>query len=790
MASACGGPVFGASHALAFVWGDRRRRETASVGGMVCRVGACTLLAMLSVSHRLTLALSLVSLASVTACGGAAQHPTARVAGERSAPPADVAVSDDAFPGAVQALLAAKPGSAERAARLAGVEAKQMQRAVNRFKNKEPLRGLTSVVGGLELIRKGELTPSMLGPGAPEALRGAARELSARGDEGRAQAIFQIWSRVAADADKKEIQTHLDAISLWMKDAIGRGGPVQAAGALENAAVSRRILEPSDQALQAATDRTSEWIDRAFALRAASDKSRKAPPVREEVTEALRALQTGAIVLAAIALRDLDAKGALAAIEKAQAQDLAPDGFIEALKVAASRPSADAWLGVLRVLRPHRDAQGEEMGDDEEVVRAASFTVAMEALRLDPTEIEAAAAVAEALGAYGMAEASPLVLVEAVKAHPDPRIVSGALQLTRRAMQEAESAGEPDGALATFRAATGLLAVADDASLAGKVQPSAAQVRALMGRIEVQEGKLEGARVLLEQSVKQEKSGAVLLELARIDRHDKRTQQAFDELRDALTADDATNDAALRGDILLETSDLSRQQGDARGARTPLTDALKELSKARNAADPDDRARVERTLSRVLDRFGAVQPAQRALDRAFDAAPRNKAQAAATVGQIVARAFVKGDLAAAREGLQKGIVADLENEDLVYYALWVRLLERQRKAAPDASLDRIFSRALDDPGWIGRLASFGAGLSKSDAIIASAKTPAEKTEALFYAAMDRRAAGDAQGANSGLQQVLDAGGIDLMEVAIARDLLDGPRATLGGPVPVEATQQP
>jgi tetratricopeptide (TPR) repeat protein len=741
---------------------------------------------MLSDSVRLAVALSLLSLA---ACGGAVPHPVARVAGERNAPPADVAVSDDAFPQAVQALLAASPGSAERSARLAGVEARQMVRAVARFKNREPLRALTSVVGALELVHKGELDPSILGPGAPDALRGAARELSARGDEGRAQAVFEIWSRIAAPADKPEIQTHLDALALWMKDAIGRGGPVQSAGALENAAVSRRILEPSEQALEAATDRTSEWIDRAFALRAASDR-RKSQPPREEVIEALRALQTGATVLAAISLRDVDAKGALAAIEKAQAQDLAPDGLIDALKLAASKPSAEAWVAVLRALRPRRDAQAEEAVDDEEIVRAASFAVAVEALRLDPTQIEPAAAVAEALSAYGMAEASPLVLVDAVRAHPDPRNLSGALQITRRAMQEAETAGEADGALRTFRSARALLELADDKSFAGKVQPSAAQVRALMGRIEVQEGRLDDARALLEQSVKEEPSGGVLLELARIDRHDKRTPQAFGELRAALATDDAANDVALRGEILLETSDLSRQQGDAAAARTPLTDALKELSKARNASDPDDRARVERTLSRVLDRFGAAQPAQRALDRAFDAAPRNKQQAAATVGQIVARAFVNGDLTAAREGLQRGLAADLDDEDLVYYALWVRLLERQRRAPPGPELDRIFARAVNDTGWIGRLAGFGSGTTKADALVASAKTPAEKTEALFYAAMDLRAAGDAQGASKGLLQVLDAGGIDLMEVAIARDLLDGPRAKVGGPVPVEATQQP
>jgi tetratricopeptide (TPR) repeat protein len=736
------------------------------------------------------LAVAFGSLASTLGCGGAPLAGGAHLARESNAPDAQLAVSDDAFAEAVRALLAAEPGSAERASRLAGVEARQMERAASRFKNREPRRGLASVLGGLAIVHKGELAPSMLGPFGAEALRGAARELSSRGDEGRAEAVFEIWMKIASAADKPDIQGHLDALAAWMKNAVAQGGPVQSAGALENVAVSRRLVEPSDSALATADMATTAWIDKAFALRAAADRAHKAPPPsREEIAEAVRGLQTGAVVLAAVHLRDADAKGAVAAIEKAQAQDLAPDGLLEALKKVADHPTADGWIAVLHALRPAREQQ-EEPADDEEIVRAASFTVAMEAYRLDPTLIDAAAPVAAALDEYGMAEASPLVLTDAVKAHPDPRIVSGALKITMSAMAQAMEAGEGDGARRTFRAAHALLVLASDKALAGQVQPSPARVQAFMGDIEVREGHLKEGRALLEESVKTEKLGSVLLELARINRHDKRPADALSDLRDALGAKDATSDAALRGEILLETSDLAREQGDANGARTPLTDALKELSKARNAADPDDRARVERTIARVFDRFGAADRAQRALDRAYEAAPRDKHQAAATVGQIVARAFVNGDLAAARAGLQRGIAADLDNEDLVYYALWVRLLERQRHATTDGVADRIFARAIDDAAWIGRLAQFGAGVLQANDLIARAKTPSEKTEALFYVAMDRRAAGDAQGADSELRQVLDANGIDLMEVAIARDLLDGPAAKIKGPIPAETTLSP
>ena len=522
--------------------------------------------------------------------------------------------------------------------------------------------------------------------------------------------------------------------------------------------------------------------------RANANAQRKSPPPREEVGEALRALQTGGTVLAALYLRDADARGALAAIDKAQARDLVRPELLAALTAAADKPDAERWIDVLHALQPPRDPHGEEEegGDDRDLVRAASFAVAMEAFRIDPSQVESAGAVAAGLQELGMADASPLVLVDAVKAHRDPRIVSGALAIAMHAMGSEVEAEDADGARRAFKASAGLLAIADDKAFAQKLQPSAAKVRAFMGEIEVREGRLDEARALLEASDKGEKSGSVLLALSRIERHDGHVAKALEDLRNGLSAPDAMRDPALRGEILLETSDLTREQGDVGKARTPLTEALKALTKARNTPDADDRARVERVLARVLDRFGATQPAQRALDRAFEAAPRDKHQAAATVGLLVGRAFVRGDLKAAREGLARGIAADLEAEDLVYYALWVRLLERQLRQPTDGVADRVFGSVLDDGRWVGRLAAFGAGLVKAPALLASAKTPAQKTEALFYGAMDRRAAGDAKGAEEDLKRVIGANGIDLMEVAIARDLLSGKNAQIGGPLPPEA----
>ncbi len=704
--------------------------------------------------------------------GPGAEHPTAKA----------TPVGEDEFAGAVHDLLTSENGSRQRAGLLAGVEARQMSRAAARFRSHRGQRGLVAVTGGLYLVKTGELSPGLLGPSGKEAVRAAVRELATRGDEGRARALYEILARISTPAEQADVKTHLAALEQWTKDTIATGGPVAQAGALANVTVTRHLLEPSDVSREEAAARTTDWIDKALQLRA-TYRVKRLPPAREEAGEALRALGTGATVLAAIFLRDADAKGALDAIDKAQARELARPELLKALEQAADKPEAARWLEVVHVLRPppSHDREEEETVSDQDLVRAASFASAIEAYRLDPTLPEAAGAVAAALEELGMAEASPAVLVDTVKAHPEPRVLSGALAITMHAMAGEVEADDPDAARRAFKAAQPVLEVADQKP--AKLSPTAARVRAMMGEIELREGRLDEARTLLLAAAKAEKTGAVFLSLARIDWHDGKIPQALDHLREALAAEDTAHDPALRGEILLTTSDVARAGGDIASARTPLEGALRELAKARSTPDGEGRARVERLLSRALDRFGAALPAQRALERALDAAPRDKRQGAATIGQLVGRAFVRGDLPAARDGLSRGIAADLENDDLVYYALWVRLLERQLKAKADGTSDRIFAGSVDSGRWIGKIAQFGAGQLKAEELLAAAKTPSQKTEALFYSAMDRRVAGDAKGADATLRQVVAAGGVDLMESAIAREILTAPKPDAFGPLP-------
>jgi tetratricopeptide (TPR) repeat protein len=730
------------------------------------------------------------ALAALVGCGGGA---AGQGAGARHAEGAggSAMVSDEAFATSVHDLLLAEPGSPARASLLAGVTSRQMDRAVARFKAQAGEAGheraLVSVLGALYLVHTGELADTTLGPAGRAALLEASRLFASRGDEGRARAAYEILLRISSGADKASVQAHLDALRSWTRDEITAGPPAVAAGEIENAAVSRRLLEPSEAALDEATKATLAWIDRAIELQT-QYRDRHVRPSREEIAEAVRALQSGGTVLAAIYLKDGDATGALRAVGRAPSRDLVRAELGTALEAVKAKPDASRWIELLHALTPNprdREHEDEEALEDRELLRAATFGIACQAYRADPTQPEGAAIIAAVLQDLGMAEASPAIILEATKAHPDARTVSGAIAITMRAMNAELEADDADGVRRTFVAAAPLLAIASRKDLAGQLQPGGARVRAMMGEIELQQGRLDVARKLLVESATEEKSGGVMLALARIDRHDDKTHDALEDLRDSLSAPDTEKDPALRGEVLLMISDLTRENGDVSAAKKPLSDAVKELARARTTSDADDRARVERVLSRVLDRFGATQRAQQALERAIEATPHDKHQIAATLGQLVARAYVRGDLVAARDGLSRAQAAELDPDDLVYYALWVRLLERQLQKPTDGAPARVFASNVDDGRWTGRLAAFGAGKIKPEALIASAKTPTQKTEALFYAAMDRRAAGDAKGLDSALKEVLAASGVDLMEVGIAREILTGQRSQIGGPLPAD-----
>lgn len=686
-------------------------------------------------------------------------------------------VSDADFPATFQKALLAAPGSKERDAAVSAVFRKQLVRARSMFRSRREERATNQLVGAFTFVRTGEVRRAWFGPEQLDAVQLAAKEFSKDGDEGRSAAMFGVLQNVGDDAAKSDAQFHLSAIDVWLKGQ-GGGASILGAGAVARAKLARVVLEPSNDSRTEAARAAREWIEQAVQLRA-KYRARTVTLTREEGVDALYAIDRGSLLLVAACLRDGDPKVPLSELKKFEkVDDVVKPELLRALEQVSDKSTSKRWIKVAQLLMSPQGARDDEA--EGQILRFGALHAMLEAYRLERDAPEIAGYLSTALLDLGLGEVAPLVLQEAALASNDPRFIAGAMAVILRALADQTEVDDSPAARRVFEASRPILAYVESAELAYKAQPGPGQIYAVMGEVELREGNVKEAREYLEKSSAMVPLGPVTLLLARIDWQQQDGKRAVARVREALEKTEVTRDPLLRGELLAFLGEVLRGQKDLPGARKELTDAVKALAPARRAEDAPTRARAERVTARILDRFGAVVPAARALDRALDASRDNR-QAAATVGQQIARALVFGDLRGAREAFRRALALEVEDIDLVYYAMWVRLLERQAKAAPDASIDRVFAQTKADSRWIGRVSAFGAGQLSAADFVKQAATPSQKTEAQFYVAMDRRARGDS-GALEELRRVSDAGSIELMEVAIAKDLVTS-SLRVPGPVP-------
>jgi hypothetical protein len=205
----------------------------------------------------------------------------------------------------------------------------------------------------------------------------------------------------------------------------------------------------------------------------------------------------------------------------------------------------------------------------------------------------------------------------------------------------------------------------------------------------------------------------------------------------------------------------------ARALEAALARAIDATQQSRPGAA---QARAERVLAHVLEHFGERAASRRATQRAYEASAADASQLSATVIDAARRALTRRDLQGARAAVAQAVEAALPPDDLVYVALWLALLESQLSVPSDGSVESAFSAMDGATGWSSRLRAWGRGKIGDNALIATARTAAEKTEALFYTAMARRVRGDLS-TDAELERVSRSAAVTLVEVGIARDLL-------------------
>lgn len=715
--------------------------------------------------------------ALLLACGGYGPTSGGRGSSWQLSAVSGREVGDEQFPIAVHDLLLASPKSKEYGERATRVLTHQWERSRAQFRDGFPENGVAMVLGGLLLAAPDPETKDILAAaGSAEALEQAALYYASKGDDGGARSVYEVLCRNTDTRRAKEAADHLEAVMAWTRDTSAAVGPVAQASILQKTSIRWAVVDASPKAKAAAVEASNEWLRRALHLRE-EFRAKRLAVAREEAQGAYRAFQLAPGYLVAVYLRHRDIAGALKELKSGPAAQIETGQLVSVLSELAVSPSSALYLEALRELKPLLTLEGDDGttdgADARFVFQSLSLVLASEAYRLEPTNFEAAFVLASALHEFGLTEAGPLVLADAVDPQSDPRILSGALALLVQGVMQQTSIGNVEGALRTFSMAKPVLEKVEKSKNVGKVQPSPAKVRALVGEIELREGRVKEAKSLFTQALSREPSVPVLLSLARIERHQRAYDNALLHVGQALASPEAANDKTVRAEILLLKGEIANDKLDSELTKATLLEALGVLKEAQHSAHKSNRPKVERILARVYDRFGADASASRALERALQASPGDKQQLAATIGQMVGRALVRGDLNNAKDALSRAMSADVPTEDLVYFALWVRLIEKSNHVSDDGLASRVFSSLHDDGRWLARLAAFGAGRIHAKDLQASAKTPTQVAEALFYSAMERRAAGDMKEAESRFREVLATGGVELMETAFARDLLQG-----------------
>ncbi len=704
------------------------------------------------------------------ACSPAASRPA--VAPSQQLPATIVAapVTNDAFGRAVHAVVYSTETSAKRLSLLAGVVQRQLDRAARRFASGYRADALTSVRGAILLVRTGEARDAMW-QNAGRALEPAANEVARNGNQGQAMALYTLLLKSQGRPESLEAaRLHLEAMRSF-EAHVRRHGPVETAGSLQRVAAHRALLEPSAETLRAASVATHDWLRTAMHSDV-TERFAEANFDREEAVEAFRAIRSGAATIAALFLRHGDPQGALDFLEQSDLGRVVPTPLRTRLERAAAGGDVQAFADHFRLFQSATEAEEPETAIDQDIAAGAAFGLAMELYRRAPENVSASGTLAALLIEYGMAEAVPHLLLRSVGDNPDPESLEYALELIEQGLSALGRVAEVGGARKLFADAAPIIAIAEQPRMKGRFAAKVAHLRFLAGVIETRQGNLRQASALLKQSASSQPDLETWALLSQVERHLGDLAAALGALARQIEVCREKVIPAAESEALAQTYEIELQLGHAPAAASALQQALRRALDARQTArTAAEQSRAERTLARVLELFGDYKGAGRALTRALDAARTDAGQYTASVLEASRMALTHDDLPAARVAVRDARQGGLMPEDTVYVAAWLRILERVKREPSDGTVEEALGNLGDISIWPAKLRAWTLGQMDAKALGRFATTPAQRTEALFYQAMQARADGDVAGAVSLLEQVTRSPTVELVELTVARDLM-------------------
>jgi hypothetical protein len=705
--------------------------------------------------------------AGLSGCATHAAPPAQAPSAPGVTPIESVAVDDEGFAPAALTILQTEAPSPRRMGLLVGVVQRQLERATRYFEAGHEDMGLSALRGALYLVRAGELRSEMLA-GRSSALSHAAAAFARLGNEGQADALYSLLvERLPPGAEHEDAAEHLKALRRWQDDT-RQPGSMQARAASQEAALQQALLDPSQAALEKAEKESLAWTEQALTFGA-----EQLPPQshfeQDEAMEAFRAIRTAPLTLVALYLRQGNAQGALSALDDENVARITAPGLRQRVEAAANENDPEAWAELFRLFES-TDAT-EEMGIsiDPDLARAASFGAALALYRAEPRSFRAAVPICSLLLAQGMGEVAPLILEQALETSDQTREASWAMRFVLESIRQAESLGDLPAARRTFARAGALIRFSEKPVYAGRVTPSASRLHFFMGAIEASAGELTRAHPLLEQAVKLEPTADALRLLASIDRQRRDYKAAITSLDRVIEITRGTGDASAQAESHLLRFEVLREMGEGPKAEESLESALMLGLGARTSAQSaTEQAVAERVLGRVLEHYDQRDAARRASKRAYEASRNDVRQMTETVLDTSRRALTIGDLGTARDSVRRAVSADLADEDTVYAALWLKLLERRLQVASDGTADEALSQIDATSGWVAKLAAWGRGKVSAQELMGMAASRTERVEATFYLAMSNPSDDKAF---DKLREVAVSEAIQLVEVTIARDLL-------------------
>jgi cellulose synthase operon protein C len=685
-------------------------------------------------------------------------------------------LSEEQFAPEVADLLRENRPSPARSTKVASVIQHQLTRAAGYFARDLEVQGVNAVSGALLLARTGELHPRTLGKHAAVLLQ-AADLVSKAGDEGRARALYELAleSEPGSPGLVARAKNHLQALYQW-EQATHTDGSMQAAQARRLAAVKRALLKRDPDAIKVARDAIRDWVDVAIEFERLEEPPRSSFELDERISANI-AVRTAAQCLVALYLRDGDAEGAMQALRDEGLEVAAP--LQEALQSAADG-GVDGWMAW------YQEFQGElehPFHFDRDIARAAQWGTAASILRIGANaEVRSTMAVlpiSNLLVEFAMPDVVPLMLAdmageqfEKEDKQREAEAQQVGLAFIYRSLLQLDASSDLTLARRVFENAKPLL----DGYVGAKDQrPAPVHFYELMGTLEARAGDLDHAYPLLSRSAKVRPSVDTFRLLSAIERQKGNLGAALQWANQLLELANKERLPLAKGQALLLAHEILLQQNDKLKAEKTLETALQHLLDLRRQSGPSGvAAATERYLAQVLERYGQLEAARRASERARVASANDAVQLGDVLLDESRRALTFSDLARGRLALRHAIEAEVDDTALVYAMLWQQLLELRLRVVSDGTVEEALSRIGDNNRWVSELRQWAAGTLTDAALQERATSLSEKVEADFYTAIRRQFLSEA-GASIPLQApeiqaIAQSSAIELIEVRIARDL--------------------